>query len=339
MYNKLSETEFFNKANKMFNFEKAIAKVDLNDYVVPEDLYMGRIDVFKGYKVPLTQEIHKYIKEKRIIPVIFSDASNSTKVLPNLHTECKFPNSIFNMVTIGNSGKPCVLVDLSYKAKYSKDQMDKPIYLDIADLHLFYMCMAGYINLKLVEDPNLSQKPAFYSLISDTYSLILSKIIDNMFPIASSSNTNHNKLYFLCSCFALENFFKLPKEEAIKYALKTTGIDDRNSILTESIYVNDPTLCIGRADMVNEYPIDRFCDIICKEYTFIDKKHFNSSTLMLKFSDRLTKSAWFALEHLGSFINMIVMSKGGIGIYNDSMIKRYLEIKSKDPLKELASLI
>lgn len=339
MYNRLSETRFFNKANQVFDFEKCLTKVDLHYYKIPYEFYADRIELFKNYKLPLAKEVYNYIKEGKIVPVLFSEACRSSKKLPNLHIDYKFPNSIFNMASINGDGTQCVLVDLSYLGKYEKDTMGNPIYLDIAEIHLFYMCLAGYMNLRLIEDENITKKSDFFFTIADAYSLILSKIIDNMFPIASSSNTNNNKLYFLCSCFCLESMFKLPKETAINFALKTTGIDDKNGVLNESIYVNSPDLSMSRVDFKTEFPIDRFCDIICKEYRFIDPKKFNPSTLMLKFSDRLTKNAWFALEHLGSFLTMLVLSKGSIGIFNDVMIKRYLDLRNADPLKQIATFI
>ena len=339
MFNRLSETRFFNKANQVFNFEKNLSSVNLSYYKVPYELYKDRIELFKGYKLPLAKEVYDYVKNGKIVPVLFSEPVNPSKKLPNLHIDSKFPNSIFNMISIGSDGNPCILVDLSYLGKYDKDTVGNPIYLNIAEIQLFYMCLAGYINLRLVEDENITKRSDFYFTIADTYSLILSKIIDNMFPIASSSNTDNNKLYFLCSCFCLETMFKLPKETAINFALKTTGIDDKNGILNESVYVNSPELSMSRVDYKTEFPIDRFCDIVCKEYRFIDSKKFNPSTLMLKFSDRLTKNAWFALEHLGSFITMIVLSKGALGIFNDIMIKRYLDIRNKDPLKQMATYL
>lgn len=340
MTNKLSETKFFNSSNQIFGFAKAMSKINLNDYKVPEELYKGRIDVFKGYKVPLAIEVYNYIKAGKIIPALFDESADTVKVHPNIHIDLKFPHSMFNVIGLNSKGEPVCYVDLSYKAKYDKDQLRNPIYLDIPDIHLFYMCLAGYINVRLAEDNSISKKTDFMSIISSTYSLILTKIIDNMFPVASSSNTDYDKLYFLCAQFCLEAMFKMSKEEASKYATKTAGIINKADVLDSSIYMHDNSLFFNNCDFVNKFPIDNFCEILCKEYpTHITAKNFNPSALMLKYSNRLTKNSWFALEHLGSFMNMLILSKGGLGIFNDSIIKRYLEIQSKDPLKELAILV
>ena len=43
MFNRLSETRFFNKANQVFNFEKNLSSVNLSYYKVPYELYKDRI--------------------------------------------------------------------------------------------------------------------------------------------------------------------------------------------------------------------------------------------------------------------------------------------------------
>lgn len=339
MTNKLSETRFFNAMDQKFGFSNKIQKIDLNNYAVPQELYLGRIDAFKGYKIPLANQVYNYLKAGKIVPVLFNESSNPTKILPNLHTEYGFPNSMFNMISIVN-GKPIVLIDLSYKGKYDKDKVsNKPIYLDIPDIHFFYMALAGYINLRLIEDPTISEKSGFFEIISSTYSLIMTKIIDNMFPIASSSNGDYDKLYMLCSQFCLEAMFKLNKDVASKYSTKTVGIVNKNDVLASSVYLNTPDKFFNKVDFKNTFPIDNFCNTVCDEYSYILPNKFAPSILLLKYTTRLTRNSIFSMEHLGSFINMIILSKGGLGIFNDVMIKRYLEIQSKDPLKEIASLV
>lgn len=333
MTNKLSETRFFNKAIQLFNFMKAMNGVNLGDYFIPKELYSGRIDVFKGYKIPLATDVLAYLKENKLIPASFDESPK--KALPSLHIEAKFPHSIFNLISMA-SGKPQCIIDLSNKGKYDFDNSGNPIYFDVPDIHFFYLALAGFVNLRLEEDPSISTKPGFMQIISTTYSLILTKIIDNMFPIASSSNTDYNKLYFLCAEFCLESMFKLPKEEAIRYATKTTGITKATDVMESSVYINSNDTMTSGIDFKNTFPIDKFCEIICKEYEYITPEKFTPNLLMLKYSNRLTKNAWFALEHLGSFLTMIILSKGGLGIYNDAMIKRYLEISTKDALKEIA---
>lgn len=337
MINKLSETLFFNLTDKKYGYSKAIQKVDLHKYIVPEELYMERIGAFKGYKIPMALQVYNYIKDGKIIPAIFDESVDA--IGPNIHTDIKFPNSIFNILTIGKDSKPAILVDLSFKGRYDRDNLKKPIYLDIPEIHLFYMCLAGFINLRLAEDPTISTKKEFMQIISSTYSLIFTKIIDNMFPIASASNTDYDKLFMLCSQFCLETMFKLSKEEASKYSIKTVGITNKNDLLASSVYLNDPKLSFNNCDFQNTYPINNFCDIVSKEYTYIKKENFMPKHLVLKTTDRLTKNAMFCIESLTSFITMIVLSKGGLGIFNDSIIKRYLELQSKDPLKEIGTQI
>lgn len=337
MINRLSETMFFNISDQKYGFSNAIQKINLSDYMVPEELYLGRIDVFKGYKIPLANKVHEYLKNGKIVPVLFNNSYKTDKFYPNLHTDLKFPNSIFNMISMDSSGKPIIFVDLSYKGKYNLDPITKkPIYLDIPDVHFFYMSLAAYVNLRLAEEPVISEKSEFCKFIASTYSLIMTKIIDNMFPIASSSNTDYDKLFMLSSEFCLEAMFKMNKETASKYSVKTLGVLNKGDVLASSIYLNDDSKFFNKCDFKSTYPIMNFCDTICSEYDYITPNKFKPELLLMKYTNRLTRNSLFCAEHLGSFINMIILSKGGLGIYNDAIIKKYLEMQTKEPLKELS---
>ena len=57
------------------------------------------------------------------------------------------------------------------------------------------------------------------------------------------------------------------------------------------------------------------------------------------FTDVINKNGIFALEHSVSFLNMVILSKGMVGVYNDFQIKRYTEIIPFDIIKELYMVI
>lgn len=339
--NSLRHSKFFNNADKMFKFTDKMSKLNFADYYIPEDLYMGRIDSFKGYKMPFVKEVYDAIKSKRIIPVLLSESSNTKKNLPNLHLDAKFPQSIFNMNSYNDNGKVVSIVDLSYKGTYQRAPTGEIVYLDIPDLTMFYMSVAGYVNMKITEKPELTEYPNFFNIISETYALILSRIIDTTFLVASSSGIDYNKLFFLCNCFCLQNMFCMSKDKAVEYSLKMRMVVDKKGVIDNSLYIQTPDLDFmeNGVDYITKFPLDSFCEILLKEYAYINAKKFNAVTLMIKFNDKLTRNAVFCMESLTSFITMIILSKGSLGIYNDMMVKTYLDLQKDNILKELAQIV
>jgi hypothetical protein len=337
--NKLSDSKFFYLANQMYNFTDYMTKINFSDYYIPTELFMGRIDAFKGYKLPFVKEVYSYVKSGKIIPVLLSNSSNLKKNLPDLHGEIKIPHSIFNLQAFDDKNNLIELCDLSYKANYQRSEHDQIVYLDIPDLTMFYMLVSAYVNLRICEKIEIADNPEFFMLIADAYSLILSKIIDNMFPIAGSSNTDYNKLFFICACFCLQNMFLLPKDKAVAYALKMKLVIDKKGVQNESIYINSTDDFMTNVDYKKIFPIDNFCTEITKEYSYIDAKKFSAIHLAIKYNDRLTRNASFCLENLSSFITMLILGKGNLAIYNDMIIKKYLELQHNDIMKELSLII
>ena len=50
MINRLSDSKFFSYANKKYNFEKSLSKVNWNNYIIPKDFIISRVKNFKSLK-------------------------------------------------------------------------------------------------------------------------------------------------------------------------------------------------------------------------------------------------------------------------------------------------
>lgn len=339
MQNRLSQCKFFSFADKMRGVSKTIMNTKYNEYLVPRNLYENRVDSFNTYRVPFVKEVIKYIKDEKILLVNLSEGSSATKVAPDVHITGNFPNSVFNITKVGNDGNMISLCDISYKGKYNRDDKGNVNYLSVSDPYLFYMSLGSYINLRMAEDISITEHSKFYETVATLYSLIMSKIIDNMIPVEASTNVDFDKLYFLANCFCLQNMFCMPKETAIDHALKMRQINDKTGIAGESYYVNSSDDFVNQADYNKIFPIDVFCTVLTKEYPgLMDAKKMNASTILIQFNKRFGKNGTFAIEHLGSFINFLVFSKGKLAIFNDFFTKQYLET-GKDFLKEIYPIV
>jgi hypothetical protein len=219
---------------------------------------------------------------------------------------------MFNLNSINSDNKIITFVDLSYKGKYMYDPTDKttPTYYDINDLTFFHLMSAGYIQNKLASKPNIANNTEFNTKIAEAYALIISKIIDNIFPIISSSTTDQNKLHFLAFVFCLENMFGLDKETACKLGMKSQFVIDKTGVKNCTRYLNSEESFMD-VDFSTKFPIDKFCEIICHEFEYIDQNAFNADVLSWKFNDRMTKNAirsWFLVSQYIKLLDPLTSS-------------------------------
>jgi len=327
MINRLSDSKFFSYANKKYNFEKSLSKINWNNYIIPKDFITNKIKEFRSLKYPLVETIISETEKGILVPMDWTKSLDIKNTNIDLHLDYKIPNFMFNLNSINADNKIVTFADLSYKGKYMYGGTDKntPTFYDINNLTFFHLMSVAYIQNKLMTKPNLANNTEFNTKIADAYALIVCKIIDNIFPIISSSSADQNKLHFLTFVFCLENMFGIDKETACKLGLKSNFVVDKSEVNNSCKYINSD-LSFMDVDFNTKFPIDKFCEIICEEFEFIDKNSFNADILSWKFCDRMGKNAIFALDSAQAFINMVYLGEASIGIYNDLLIKKYIDL-------------
>ena len=336
MINKISDSKYFQLANKKYGYDKMFEKVDFNDYIIPYNLIEDRLYAFKGYKYPLVQQVIDAVSNKILIPSDFTVSTNVKCKTGNLYTNFKLPRQMFNLT--GYVDKPIIYSDLSTKGKYMTTPQGVVTYYDIPDIILYHMLSGGYIQYKLVTDPSISQSKEFIFKIAQLYTHIVGKIIDNLFPIISTTKIGSSKLTMLTMCYCMQSMFFLTKEEALSLAFKSKFVEFPEEVASESLYYQSDLDFMKFDDPAIQYPIDNFTNIICKEFTFIDPKAFNSNMLSLAFKRRLQDNSIFALETAPAFIHMIVMANASIGLYTDKMVQQYIQLCKFDIAKEITLL-
>ncbi len=340
MINRLSDSKFFSYANKKYNFDKSLSKINWNNYKIPQDFIINRVKNFKSLKYPLVDFIIYDVEKGILVPMDWTKSLDIKNTNIDLHLDYKLPNFMFNLNTIDQNNKIITFADLSYKGKYMFDPTDKskPIYYDINDLTFFHLMSAAYIQNKLATKSNIANNTDFNTKIADAYALIISKIVDNIFPIISTSSIDQNKLHFLAFVFCLENMFGLDKETACKLGFKSVFVVDKTGVKNATKYLNTEESFMD-VDCVTKFPIDKFCEFICHEFEYIDQNAFNANILSWKFCDRMTKNAIFALDSAPAFINMIYLGEASIGIYNDLLIKKYIEMIHTGFINKITTII
>lgn len=339
MINRLSDSKFFSVLNAKYNFSDMFKKVNFNDYIIPDSLIMDRLGSFKGYRYPFVDGVIEAVRSKKILPVDFGTPSNPKNTIGSIHDKYHFPRSIFNIHGVGNNGAIITYADMSSKGKYLMTPQGAITYYDIPDLTLYHLFSAAYVQYKLVTDVSLQSNRTLISKVGESYGLIVSKIIDNMFPIITTSNTSHAKVFFVCMVFCLQNMFGIDKETAMNIALKSKFIANKNDVMNECIYYQTDFDIMENVDNNTTFPLDNFCKVIVNEYEFITEKAFDVGHFLPVFNKRLGTNAVFCLENTQAFINMLVLGKAYLGIYNDTMIKEFLKVAGFDIVKEIAAAI
>lgn len=338
MLNKLSDTKFFNLVNMKYDFMTGLNKVNLADYYIPDEFIMDKIKNFKSFHYPLVMEIIKAYENKQIIPVDFSMANNPNVKVQNMREVTHWPNSVFNMESINEKGQIVILLDLSAKGKYSINNATKtPYYYSIDDTTLLAMSTAAYISYKLSNNDNLCNNPELYTLIGEMYALIMDKVFSPM--LSTNSPIDSSKIHLLCYTYCLQAMFGLDKDMAIKYAQKSKFVLDKMSVLDSCYYYQSDANIMSGCDYKTIFPIDNFCNVICKEFDYITNVICNPGKLVKQFDDWFNRNAIFTLEHSKSFITMLIYSKYGVDIFNNFRLKNFLSMFNKDVVKELAQIV
>lgn len=339
MINRLTDTKFFSFINKKYNYTQSFQKIKFTDYRLPDNLIMDRLSSFKGYKYPFVDGVIEAVKSRKIIPCDFSDPSNNKCNSGNLFLTQHFPRAIFSINGINEANQIVTYVDLSCKGKYFKGPQGQVDYYDIPDLTLYHLLSAAYVQYQLINDINLSNNKSLYSKVAESYALIVSKVIDNMFPIISTSNTGYDKVFFLSMVFCLQNMFGLDKESAMSTSLKSTFIANKETVKNECLYYQTDSNMMENCDYDKVFPLDNFCKVIVNEYEFIEDKALKAENLSLFFNKRMNKNSIFCLDSGTSFFNMLILGKASLGLYNDIVIKNYLKLANYDIVKEIAACI
>lgn len=340
MFNTLNDSKLFTGYKNKTNFLERLSKVQISDYYIPDELVNDRLGIFKGMKDIFVPDIIDAIKKKYIIPCDFRKANKPTAKVQDMILECRFPKSVYTLQSVNSNGEPCILFDLSCKGKYQTSSSGELVFYSISDDDLYDMALAAYIQYKMITDEFITNAPSFYTKIAELYGLLLAKNIDSYLSISAISEVDHNKLYMLTQVFCMQNMFKVDKETAIKYAMKSKFVVNKDGVHDTSYYINHDTEDIMKnVDNDKVFAIDNFVELLCKEFSYVTPDKFNTGVMIVRWNNMYREGAMYALEHSVSFINTIIYALKGMDLSNNFLIKKQLKLITWNPLKEISSVI
>jgi hypothetical protein len=309
--NTLANTQLFKAAIEQYNSLKNVFNTKiLNQYAIPDSFYNHYYKIFQNKKYPLTKYMLQLAKEGRVRLVNFSDPADLRLKAILL------PPSFTCIAGRSEDGKNVVVyANTAMRGGYRRNTKTQEIEsFKIDEMSLFgYLYSASIAYIILKKSIVLENNMRLISSCTELYVSLLNRCISaKQYPIGSSMN-DYTKLNFISALFFLETFVGYDAERATKVALGIKLVD-KKVIENESIIYAHGDLTVSN--------FDTFIAAIEREFTYIRPGTINIRLISYQFNSLYGNAAHFALEHFQSFINMIINSHIGTGLYHDLFIKK-----------------
>lgn len=320
--NKLSDCELFKMVDKNFKGSllgtlQEIAQ-NVDKYVVETEHYDFIVRSMRSYKYPLSKLIVKAALKGEIKPLLLIEPKDIKDKAIYL------PSAIPSFSTVG--GK-VGYVDISHRAAYTRNKLNTIESLKIKEIDLYSFLNMAFIDAYCKRyDSIINKSNVICKNVATAYSRLFSRCIDRTYPIAAN-HERFNVSIFLSAIFCLVNFFQYKIEDA-KNLIFSSGISNRADMET-----NCRVLIEDKLEFSN---INEFLDIYSYEFEdYIKKGSLNLRMAVNLFQKMYGANSWFALEHAGTFFNMILATP--IGLYNDKFISKTIKAQIDNINKALVT--
>lgn len=320
--NSIRDTELFTPMNKVFKLETTLSG-NLEPYRVPKEYYSHFFVTFRNYRHSLAKYVLDNLKSERIIPIIFRDPIQPAEKITIPYPICTFLKMEEKTIVS--------YVDLSEQAKFFRDKSNsrETTGLNIDELFFYSYCQTAALNLILKDYSAKILNTKIPKLVSELYSIMLTKCIDAKYSI-SINRTNTDILRYLCASYCLQHMFEMDSARASKMALDSKLLDK------ESVIQNSKVILREQFEMKT---IMDFVNYIMVEFPTVKKGALPFRTLVLIYNKMYGYNTSFSLEHGFSFINMILTSRMQLKFFSDMYINKVADRYSREIEKSLADLI
>ena len=337
--NSLTTTKIYPLLDQVFNIT-AIFKND-NDkiklYAVDRAEYDYLVQIAKTTKFDLTKYVVKDLELGNIKPVFFAEAKDNTK-----NKAIALPTSISSVLVPDRTQRGNVLAyfDVSVSgAKYIRNKTTNDIESFSMNERTFYGYAQRAFFSRFVYNhaSSLDNNPLFVKTVATCYAKLFTMVITGQLG-GNSKGDWMQRLSYIASIYALQNFFGYDMEKARKYALTFNMIDSsyiyENCKYWNYFNLSDHRLIDMNPETINSVysnskdkpkPIDVFVTILSKEFADMRREPMTYRTISYEFTRRYGPNSVLALEHAESFINMLLQVDVKSGLYSDLIIKNYLE--------------
>jgi hypothetical protein len=325
--NSLTTTRVFQAIDKLFNVKNIVGNPSfpIESYIIPKEHYSYLLSAYRGYKYPLNKQILYYANNNETLPLLlkYPLKDNAKTIL--------FTTSITGFLR-QYDGRLTSFVDISSKGKYEWNKTSKEIeFFKIYERDFYAFLQNAAVNKILHDKANaLVYNPKFTKHIVEIFAFLVGKAISILYPVGATAE-NIDILNYITGVFAYQNFFNFDMDKAKEYTLSLRGIDKSNIINKCIYYKHDEEKVDMKYDVVKKvykndekdiFPVDVYLGILNEEFPFIKSGHMEFRTLTAQFCNLYGGNAILALEHCGSFINMIKTAVMRVGLYKDLLIEK-----------------
>lgn len=320
---KISETSIFNTIDSLFKLRERFSDlVLLKKYVVPYDMYVDTLSIFKLYKYPLTKKVIEYATNKKIGLILFADpVDKNNKPIKNSITS--IPCFTYGATTF---------VDISAKASYKRNELEEPIQLSINERYLFSFFYIAFIyHILIINEKSFEKNNSFLKSVGELYTILLAKVIDKTYPI-SSERDDFISLYFILAKFFANYLVGMDNESSIKYASSLKIVDEK---IAKNI--------IGDFESIPKFEsVDELLNYISNLFSYFKDNSFKYRNILFAYNKMYGQNSLLCIENIHSFLYMIFMSNMRTGLFNDRMLttisSSYVDTIEKSILEIVATL-
>ena len=336
--NSLTTTKIYSLLDQVFNIT-AIFRNDndkIKTYAVDRAEYDYLVQIAKTKKHDLTKYVVKELELGNLRPVFFAEAKDNKK-----NKAITFPTSISSVLVADrqNRGNIISYFDVSICAKYIRNKNTNDIESFSMDDGKFYgYAQRAFISRFITQHAtSLDINPLFVKTVATCYAKLFTMVITGQYG-GNSKGDWMQRVNYIASVFCLQNFFGFDMEKARKFALSFSNVDSsyiyENCKYWNYFNVNDHRLLDMNVDTINSLyanqkekpkPIDIFVTILSKEFSDMRREPLSYRNISYEYTKRYGQNAILALEHAESFINMLLQADVKTGMYNDLIIKNYLD--------------
>jgi len=294
------------------NYKNSISEIIINisqnveKYAIEFEMYDFMVKGMRSYKYPLSKLIIKSALSKEIRPVLLQEPKDLKD------KQIYIPSAI---TSIGSADGSFGVVDISPRAKYTRDARGNIESLKIKEVELYTYLQMAYIDAYLKRcAPVIDRSTTLIKNVATAYSRLFTKCIDKTYPIGANID-KYNVSIFLSAVFCIVVMFNRTIEDACNIVF-SSGLCNRSEIESDCSLLKEDKLVFTN--------ITEFLEIY--NYEFSD--YIKEGTLTLRmivniYVKMYGANSYFSLEHGATFLNMILSVN--IGLYNDKFISKSIK--------------
>jgi hypothetical protein len=308
--NRLSQTlTYAGISGTLPSLKEQLNSKNFPKYTIPQTYYESYLSILAVKKNPLVQGTLKATKEGKIKLINFSDPLNDSDKKSIL-----FDAITTLTVPVQGNNKFEIYVNAQKKTGYVRNVDKEAIGIRTNETALYSYLQSGYISYILAtKDTEVTNNIKLHTLLAEVYADLFGKVIESICPITGEEEA-YTRLCFLLSMYYFQVMCGYDFEKSLKIALTVKNVDPVAIGNRSRAFASEQIVMKDINDFIKSFEI---------EFPFVKKQQLTLRSLVNAVSGAYSSTAMFAIEHFGSFLNMIESVNAHSGLYKDqAIIKR-----------------